>query len=391
MIASENVVSPLARSLLDSDFNHRYAEGDIGAREYQGSRFIDELETIVVDLAKQLFGSVHVEHRAISGALANMAVYYGLGKPGQKVCTLRVPEGAHISFREFGTAGARGLEVLNIPFDKDRMNIDVDAFTTLIEKERPHIVTLGGSLFLFPHPVKEVRKACDVVGTRLHYDGAHVLGLIAGKRFQDPLREGAHVVTGSTHKTFPGPQGALMLSNEDRIHHKLSKAIFPGLVSNHHLGRMAPLAVTLAEMIEFGEDYAAQIVRNAKVLAKTLDDAGLEVLARDHGYTESHQVVLDVVKEGGGKEVAVRLERAGIIANKNLLPCDEVSCVHDPAGIRLGVQELTRFGMKEAEMGIVGAWIAGIITKQRDEASVAEEIKRFLKDFNIPKYCYDLN
>ncbi len=388
MIASENIASPLARSLIDSDFNHRYAEGGIGCREYQGAKFIDELETIVVGLSKQLFNCSFVEHRAISGALANMAIYYGLAKPGQKVFTLSVPEGAHISFREFGTAGARGLQVLDIPFDTERMNIDLEKFIMAIEKEKPQLITLGGSLFLFPHPVREIKKACASLDTRIHYDGAHVLGLIAGKQFQDPLAEGADVLDGSTHKTFPGPQGALIMTNEEKVYKKVNRAIFPGLVSNHHLGRMAPLAITLMETLEFGEAYALQIVNNAQHLGKVLDDSGLDVLAKNHGYTRSHQVIINVSKVGGGAFVARALEEANIIANKNLIPCDDQSCVHDPTGLRLGVQELTRYGMKEPQMDVVGSLIADVLLKKDSTDGIKTRVTKLHSDFTTPAYCY---
>ncbi|MBD3188160.1 serine hydroxymethyltransferase [Candidatus Bathyarchaeota archaeon] len=391
LIASENVLSPIARSLIDSDFNHRYAEGDIGHREYQGAQFIDELETIVVRLSKELFESAHVEHRAISGALSNMATYYALSKPGNHIFALEVPSGAHISFREFGTAGARGLEVHDIPFDHEKMNIDLDKFIPMIEKVEPAIITLGGSLFLFPHPVRQIKKACSTLETKIHYDGAHVLGLIAGKEFQDPLKEGADVVTGSTHKTFPGPQGALMLMNEKKVYKKVSRAIFPGLVSNHHLGRMAPLAITLLEMLEFGKVYAKQTVSNAKTLGKVVDDLGLQVLARNQGYTESHQIVIDIQECGGGKRTAVALEQAGIIANKNLIPCDDVNCVDDPSGLRLGVQEITRMGMKETEMEQVGELLASIMLKREKKEQVREKVKKLVSLFNDPQFCFKLD
>ncbi|MHA1681565.1 MAG: serine hydroxymethyltransferase [Promethearchaeota archaeon] len=391
LIASENVVSPVARSLIENDFNHRYAEGDIGSREYQGARYIDELETIVVKYVKQLFKCKFVEHRAISGAIANMAVYFGLGKPGDDILSLQVPNGAHISFREFGTAGARGLKVHDIPFDASKMNIDLDKLIVEIEAVKPKIITLGGSLFLFPHPVKEIKNACEPYGTMVHYDSAHVLGLIAGGQFQDPLGEGADVMTGSSHKTFPGPQGALMLTNDKKVYRRVSRAIFPGLVSNHHLGRMAPLAVTLFEMMEFGKDYAIQTIKNAKKLGKVLDDLGLAVVAKDLGYTESHQIVVDVVDHGGGLIVARKLEDANIIANKNLIPCDDVGCVEDPSGIRLGVQELTRMGMAEAEMEVVGDLLASVLLDREPAAAVKGKVLKLVQEFNVPRYCFPLD
>ncbi|MHA1794263.1 MAG: serine hydroxymethyltransferase [Promethearchaeota archaeon] len=391
LIASENILSPLAQRVFYSDFHHRYAEGNIWHREYQGTKFIDELEQIVVDLAKKIFNAHFIEHRAISGGLANMAVYYALTKPDQHIFALSVPEGAHISFREFGVAGARGLHVHDIPFDKEKMNIDVEAFNREIERVKPDLITLGGSVFLFPHPISQIKRTCEEFGTRIHYDGAHVLGLIAGQQFQDPLKEGVDVLTGSTHKTFPGPQGALIMMNEKKIYKKINRAIFPGLVSNHHLGRMAPLAITLIEMDYFGKDYARQIISNAKALGKALDDNGFDVLAKDYGYTASHQIAVNVKGLGGGKSLAKNLEDGNIIANKNLLAIDNVNNVDDPSGLRFGVQEVTRKGMKENEMGVIAGLIRDALLKKEKKDIIKEKVQNLLEEFKETKFCFPIS
>jgi len=203
-----------------------------------------------------------------------------------------------------------------------------------IRETKPKLILLGASLFLFPHPIQEMLVAADEVDATLVYDASHVLGLIAGNKFQDPLREGADVVTSSTHKTFPGPQGALILCKE-ALSDRIDRAVFPGTVSNHHLHHIAGLAVTLQEMIHFGEAYAAQIQSNAKALAQALYDAGFNVLCEHKGFTESHQIAIDVRDLGGGDRVAKRLEEAYIITNKNMLPFDNEP--DKPSGIRLGV------------------------------------------------------
>ena len=242
--------------------------------------------------------------------------------------------------------------------------------------------------FYLPHPVKELAEFGKDAGAKIVYDGAHVLGLIAGKTFQDPLREGADVITASTHKTFPGPQGGIILSNmEKEDWKKVQNAVFPGLVSNHHLHRLPALAITLMEMLSFGKDYAGQIVKNAKMLAKKLDSGGFKVLWKERGYTQSHQIVADTRSQGGGKWVAEALEKANIIINKNLLPWDDVNNPADPSGVRIGVQEMTRFGMKENEMNKIGDFISRVCMKKEDPAQVGKEVSEFRKGFTEVKYA----
>ncbi|GAB4305429.1 MAG: serine hydroxymethyltransferase [Promethearchaeota archaeon] len=388
LIASENVLSPRARKTLDTDFHHRYAEGPIGDREYQGVACVDELEQMCVDLTLELFGAQHAEVRGISGTIANLAIYYGLTKPGDELFTLSVPHGAHISFRSFGTAGCRGLRVKDIPFDVEKLNVDVERLETAILEERPAMVTLGGSLFLFPHPVEHVKKICEDLPTLVHYDASHVLGLVAGGLFQDPLREGADVVMGSTHKTFPGPQGAIVYTNVEKIHGKVQRAVFPGLTSSHHLWRLPALVVTLLEELEFGKEYARRIVANAKRLAHELHRRGFFVLGKDLGYTESHQVVLNVGELGNGARVAETLEKANVICNKNLIWTDSVDDAKDPSGIRLGVQEMTRFGMGESEMAEIAEIFERVLMLDQSPEKVAKDATELASRFTQVQYCF---
>lgn len=206
LIASENSISNLAKSLSYSDFAHRYAEGVVYHREYQGQKYQDEIEQITVNSVKNLFSCEYADVRAVSGTTANIAIYYGLCKRNDPMFSLFVPNGAHISMRKFGGAGLRGLKIFDIPFDYENYNIDMDLFGNLILGVKPVLITLGASVFLFPHPVKEIKEICTETDTLIHYDGSHVLGLIAGGEFQDPLGEGADLLMGSTHKTFPAPQ-----------------------------------------------------------------------------------------------------------------------------------------------------------------------------------------
>lgn len=390
LIASENVMSPLARALHISDFAHRYAEGDVWHREYQGAAYIDEVEDMCLELASEVFGAKYVDLRPISGALANLAVFFGLASPGDSIISLQVPSGGHISFREFGAAGCRGLVVYDIPFSHEDMNIDLEALSEVVEKAKPKIITLGGSLFLFPHPVEEVSKIASEVGAYVHYDAAHVLGLIAGGCFQRPLEEGADVVTASTHKTFPGPQGGAVFTNREDVFSRVRPAIFPGLVSNHHLHRLPSLAVTLLEFKLFGKEYAKQVVRNAKALGKALYEDGFKVLCPHKEFTESHQIAVDVTEFGGGASAAKRLEEANIIVNKNLLPWDKVSMAESPSGIRIGSQEVTRYGMKEGEMEQIAELISDALRSRRPIEQVKSDVEKLRREFPSVHYCLSI-
>ncbi len=389
MIASENLISPLARAMMLTDFQDRYAEGLPGERYYQGNTYVDQVELRVTDLARRLFRCRHADVRPISGTNANMAVLFALGEPGHIVSTVALSDGAHISTAKFGAVGVRGMKQVTYPFDTERMNLDVDGTIKVLKSVRPEIALFGQSVFLFPTPLKELRDTLQEIGSYVWYDGAHVLGLIAGGKFQDPLREGAEVITGSTHKTLPGPQHGILLAEprDEKMEKKLLRGVFPGVVSNHHLHAMAALGITLAEHLEFGREYAEQVVRNAKALAQALHTRGLRILGEKYGFTESHIVAVDVKEHGGGAKAALDLEKANIIANKNLLPTD-TSPVH-PSGVRLGSQELTRLGMREAQMDEVADLVARVVLKREDPKKVSTAVAALRKDFNTIQYCFE--
>ncbi|TLZ45524.1 MAG: serine hydroxymethyltransferase [Methanobacteriota archaeon] len=388
MIASENVISPMAREMLLTDFGDRYAEGLPHERYYQGNTYVDEVEDRVIDLMKRIFRVRHADPRPISGTVANMAVYFALLEPGDIMTSVALSHGAHISSAKFGAAGLRGVNNVNYPFDVDRMNIDVDGTAKLLRLVKPKVAAFGQSVFLFPTPLRELQDAFQEADCHVWYDGAHVMGLIAGGQFQDPLHEGADVLTGSTHKTLPGPQHGILLSDsqDDKFVKRLQRAVFPGVVSNHHLHSLAALGVTLAECLAFGRDYAAQIVRNAKALGQALHERGVKVLAERHGFTESHALATDVAAQGGGAKAAADLEKANIITNKNLLPWDTSPV--KPSGVRLGTQELTRLGMKEAQMREVADLIARVVVKGDAPAAVAEDVAAMRSEFNTVHYCF---
>jgi len=271
------------------------------------------------------------------------------------------------------------------------MEPDIDASLKIIRETKPSLALFGQSVFLFPTPLKELSDAAHEVGAKVMYDGAHVLGLIAGGQFQDPLREGADVMTGSSHKTFPGPQGGFVLSDssDEKFHRKLNNSIFPGTCSSYHLHHVAGKAVALAEFEEFGLNYAKDIVSNAKSLASALASEGFDVLAEDRGYTASHQVLTrhGDIDSGAGRRAAETLEISGIITNMNMLPGDTRAM--NPSGLRLGVPELTRVGMTTDDMKDVARFFSRALIKEEDPAKIKSDVKEFKSNYQTVKYCFE--
>lgn len=392
LIASENVVSPAVKAALVSDFGCRYAEGWPGNRFYQGTWMLDEVELIGQELVKRLFGCDYADISPLSGANANLAALMCLTERNDTIMSMSLQAGAHITQTDISAAGVVGLKSVYLPFDMEAMNLDIDQAKKDIIKTKPKLVIAAGSVYLFPHDVPALREAADEVGAKIMYDGAHVAGLIAGKAFPNPIKQGADVVTFSSHKTFPGPQGAMMLYNEtldEKTKKKLRYSTFPKLISNHHLHHVAGKAIAAAEMLEFGQDYAHQTVKNAKTLAAALYGEGIEVLAKNHGFTSSHQVLIDVKEHGGGTLCVENLEKANIITSKQLLPYESRDTVSDPAGIRIGTQELTRLGMKEREMDKVAELIKRVVVDKKNPDQVKLDTVELKKKFNRVKYCFD--
>ncbi len=387
LIASENVLSNRARHSLGSDFAHRYAEGHPGERYYQGTELIDEVESRLKKHMKSLFHCRQVDVRPISGTIANDAVFSRFIRPGDVVMVNSTPGGGHISHHRAGSVGKYTTNIVNFPLTPDGYHIDVQRTIELIRAVSPKVLIFGKSLFLFPEPIAELVDICRERNIALLYDGAHVLGLIAGGQFQNPLKEGALLITGSVHKTFFGSQRGIILSNAgENEWRKIDKGAFPGSSSNHHLDTLVPLAITVYEMMEFGQQYAEQVIANAKHLGAKMHEAGIQVQGQEFGYTESHQLAVDVTEFGGGDEVARHLKDNNIILNMNLLPHEPLENVANPAGIRLGVQEMTRFGMKEKEMEVIAEFFTRCLIGGK---YVGDQVKEFRAQFQDVQYSFD--
>ena len=399
LIASENIPSPAVREAVMSDFGNRYAEGWPGERVYAGCTYIDEVEIQCMELAQKLFNAEFADVRSVSGVVANLAIYSAYSNPGDVMIASSIPAGGHISHgkkEHSGTAGlVHGLDIEFFAFDPEEMTLDVDKTKAKVEDLKsqgklPKIAMFGGSVFLFPHPVKELAEFLKGHGMHINYDAAHVAGLIAGGKFQDPLREGTDTMTMSTHKTLFGPQGGLVLGFEKHAE-PIKKAMFPGLTSSHHIHHMGAKAVAFAEALEFGKDYAEQTIKNAKVLASELNNLGFKVLGEKRGYTESHQTVVNVLDYGDGGTIEADLEKANIIVNRQLIPGDLKANRHymHPGGIRLGTSEITRLGMKESEMKEIASLLKQVVVDKKDAGEIAAHVKEFKTDFKKTQYCFD--
>ena len=393
LIASENILSPLCKEMLITDFHGRYAEGTPGNRYYEGCEFFDKVELKAIELAKKLFKCNYADVRPTAGTTANMAVLKALIKPGETATVLDTADGAHISFGKWGAAGLRGVNLVFYPFDNENMNIDVDGAAKVIREVRPKLALFGQSVFLFPTPLKELAEVAHEVGAYVVYDAAHVLGLIAAGYFQDPLREGADVMSGSTHKTLPGPQGGVIVSDhkgedeeDKKFLRRLGFGVFPGVTSSYHLHHVAAKAIAFAEHLEFGKKYAGQTIKNAQALGQALYERGFDVFGEKQSFTKSHQLLVRI-GEGKGKEASSKLYEAGIVTNMNMVPGDENPL--NPSGLRLGTQELTRIGMKEKEMEEVAEFIKRVLIDKESASKIRKEVADFRKDFQDVHYCFN--
>lgn len=391
LLAPEAPTSPAVRALLASEVGTRAAEGHIGAinRWFVGTQYIDEIESLCIELLKKVFRANYADHRLMGSMLGNLAVYAALVEPGDLIMSIPQPVGGHSSNLPDGPAGVRGLKVVHIPFDPIELEIDLNTFRKVAPLVRPKLVSLGASMTLFPFPVKEMAEIISEWGGKIFFDGAHQLGLIGAGLFQDPLAQGAAVLTGSAGKTFSGPQSGVILWNEPELTGAITHAIFPVLVATHQVNRVAALAAAAAEFLAYGETFMQQIVSNARALGAALERRGVPVLGAHKGYTQTQQVIADVRQFGGGLETAQLLARANIITNKNLIPGDQPEDWDRPGGLRLGSIELTRLGMHEDDMQTIADFIARVLIEKESPHSVLEDVIEFRQPYQDFYYCFE--
>ncbi len=415
LIPSETTPSLLVKMCEISDPSGRYAEHRTMKGEeiyfYQGTDFIREVEEEAQNELGRYFGCSEVELRTISGQMANEVVFKGMvrflnrdrpeDQPMRKMSLVMnnaLTKGGHLSSQPMGALFNFVAEdpetgkdnVINFPVLKENpYKIDTEKLGELIEQHKPELVVFGKSMFITKEPVKFVSDLVKDWEVRpvIMYDMAHVLGIYGA--FQTPLQEGADVVTGSTHKTFFGPQRGVIAGNFPKgsplrkLWLDIKGRAFPGSTSNHHLGTLLALLVAVYEMNEFKEEYQNQVCSNAKAFARSLNDKGIQVEGDEKdGFTETHQVLMRVREFGLGNEIARRLEENNIVTNYQALPDDETFL--EASGIRMGVQEMTRFGMKEKDFDVLSGLIADVVMRNKN---VKEDVKEFRKNFLEMKFC----
>ena len=369
LIASENVMSPWVERAIDPGLGHRYGDyrgTDPTARKYTGNRHLKEIDLAARDAVQTLFNCRHADLRPLSGHVAGIAVLMACCRPGDLVLELDAPGGGHRLARKLSEAPLCPLQVESLPLDPVSYTIDEDRAVALIRERQPRVVILGSSLFLFPHPIRSLADAVETYGGFLQFDASHVLGLIAGGAHPHPLNEGAHVITSSTHKTFAGPQGGLLLTDDEALYERIAPAIYPAIVTNHHLQRMPAIATVAAEWTTFGRAHAAAVVTNARALAAALAAEGIPLIGAARGYTSTHTVLVVCPKPD---EVGDRLEAAGILVTPVGLPAElGGGC------LRIGVQEITRRGFQPEEAPAVAGLIAAAWQGQRPTDEIATAV-----------------
>lgn len=393
LVAAESPTSPAARALLAAEVGTRASGGHIGrlSRCFAGMGLLDELEALCVELLKKAFRARYADHRTLGGMAGCMVAYAALAEPGDTMMSLPGPIGGDSSGRLDGPGGVRGLRVHDIPFDPNEFTVDLDRFSHEARRHRPKVVSLNQTVCLFPLPVREMKEIISPWGGRLYFDGAHQAGLIAGGCHPNPLDEGADILTGSAGKTFSGPQSGIIAWNDDSLSRPVVQSIFPVLTGSHQINRVAALAVSTAEMLEYGGQYMRQVIANARALAAALAGAGFAVLAANRGYTQTHQVMVDVRGLGRGLDTGIgaaqRLESANIIANKMLLPSDPDGPHAEPSGIRIGTTEVTRLGMRESDMEAIATFFRRVLLDRTAPETVRDDVEAFRREFQTLHYC----
>jgi glycine hydroxymethyltransferase len=386
--AAEGIMGAGAQRVLNSSTATRVSEGFPGSKGGSGKgtdRYIDEVEASIIYLARKLFHATYVEWRPVSNSMANALPLLALTDPGDTVLAQAMgPGGGNAAYHEHGPGGLKPLKFVDLPF-LDHYEIDLKSVAKIARETRPKLMFVGGSFVLFPYPVGELRQIADEVGATLVYDAAHLALFIAGGIFQQPLDEGAHILTMSTHKSFGGPVGGVTLTNDADLATTMLHRTLNGFVQTRDANKLVAAAYTFAEVAEFGAAHAGQILRNAQAFGAALDrEQKFKVLARDRGYTRTHQVIVDV-RDVGVRTVVDRCIDCNILVQGARLLGDTT----EASGLRLSVAEMTRLGMKEEQMGTVARFIRRAVDG-RDAARLPAEVEAFLAPYQTVKYAFDV-
>ena len=383
-----NILNPRAEKLLASGMGSRASLGHPGDKYETGLGAIEQIEIITQELACEVFGSTYAEFRVPSGAIANLYAFMATTEPHDTIIAPPPSIGGHVTHHKGGSAGLYRLNTISAPVDQTGYTIDIDALRKLAHEVKPKLITVGGSLNLFHHPIAQVRAIADEVGAKVLFDAAHLCGMIAGKVWPQPLVEGAHLMTFSTYKSLGGPAGGLIVTNNDEIAQKLDAIAYPGLTANFDAAKTAALGITLQDWKSVGSDYAQMMVKTSQALAQHLQNLGVNIYAADKGFTTSHQFAILAAPYGGGQTAARRMGEAGLLACGIGLPVEQVE--GDLNGLRIGTPEIVRIGMKVEHMQDLAEFIARSLDTSAEPKSIQREITEWRKQFSGVHYTVDL-
>ncbi len=374
-----NVMNPRAEAMLAAGLGSRPSLGYPGDKYEMGLEAVEQIEAIAAELCAEIFQARFAEIRVASGALANLYAFMATCKPGDRIIVPSPSIGGHVTHHAAGAAGLYGLDIHSAPIDAANYSVDLEALRKMARQLRPRLISVGGSLNLFPHPVREVRAIADEVGAKVLFDAAHLCGMIAGRAWPNPLRDGAHLITMSTYKSLGGPAGGLIVTDDAAIAERLDAIAYPGLTANFDTGKSAALALTMLDWREHGHAYAKAMVDVAKALAEALAAEGLPVFAAAKGFTASHQFAVEAARFGGGQAAAKTLRKANFLACGIGLPIAAVA--GDVNGLRVGTPELVRWGITVTDAPILAKLIAKALTTP-DPAALAPEVSRLRARFD---------
>ena len=383
-----NVLNPRAEKLLASGMSSRASLGHPGDKYETGLGAIEQIEIITQELACEVFGATYAEFRVPSGAIANLYAFMATTEPHDTIIAPPPTIGGHVTHHKGGSAGLYRLKTISAPVDPTGYTIDIDALRKLAHEVKPKLITVGGSLNLFHHPIAKVRAIADEVGAKVLFDAAHLCGMIAGKVWPQPLAEGAHLMTFSTYKSLGGPAGGLIVTNDDAIAETIDAIAYPGLTANFDAAKTAALGITLQDWKSVGRDYAQMMVHTSQALAQNLHNQGVAIFAADKGFTTSHQFAILAAPYGGGQTAARRMAQSGLLACGIGLPISEVP--GDLNGLRIGTPEAVRIGMKVEHMPQLATFIAASLKLDADSESIHREVIEWRKQFSGVHYTVDL-
>ncbi|MEM7088295.1 MAG: aminotransferase class I/II-fold pyridoxal phosphate-dependent enzyme [Pseudomonadota bacterium] len=377
-----NVMNPKAEALLASGLGSRPSLGYPGDKYEMGLEAIEEIEVIAAQLCADVFQAEYAEIRVPSGALANLYGFMAICNPGDTIIAPPASIGGHVTHHVAGCAGLYGLRTIEAPVRADGYTVDLDQLNEMARANRPKLITLGGSLNLFEHPVADVRAIADDIGAKVMFDAAHQCGIIAGQAWSNPLKDGAHFMTMSTYKSLGGPAGGLIVSNEADIARALDSIAFPGMTANFDVAKTAALAVTMLDWKDFGRDYAQEMIALSRAFAAALDSKGVPVFSGAQGFTNSHQFAVLAQPFAGGQSASKLLRKAGFLACGIGLPVDPVK--DDMNGLRFGTPELVRWGMTAADADR----LADLVKSGLKGAPVLPEVSAWRQEFDTLHFVH---